>query len=119
MTRNPKDAALSFYHHYRNLVGYSGSKEDFFDSYMDAKIIYAPFHDHVLGFWAIRDNPKVLFLEYENMKEDLMPPLKKICEFLNKSYSDEEIVKLADHLSVENMRSLSSVLFTKKNRFFN
>uniref|UniRef100_A0A336MTB3 CSON003751 protein n=1 Tax=Culicoides sonorensis TaxID=179676 RepID=A0A336MTB3_CULSO len=104
VTRNPKDAALSFYHHYKNLVGYQGSKEDFFDSYMDAKIIYAPFHDHVLGFWEIRDNPKILFLVYEDMKADLMPALKKVSKFLGKSYTDEQLLKLADHLSVENMR---------------
>lgn len=78
---------------------------------MDAKIIYAPFHDHVLGFWSIRDNPKVLFLQYEDMKVDLMPALKKVCEFLGKEYSNEQLLKLADHLSVENMRSESTTKF--------
>lgn len=80
---------------------------------MDAKIIYAPFHEHVLGFWAIRDNPKVLFLEYEDMKADLMPALKKVCNFLGKEYSDKQLLKLADHLSVENMRSKFFFMNTK------
>lgn len=84
--------------------------EHFFDSYMDAKIIYAPFHDHVLGFWDIRDNPKVLFLVYEDMKADLMPALRKVCKFLEKEYSEEQLLKLADHLSVDNMRSNSNFL---------
>lgn len=112
MARNPKDAAISFYHHYKNLVGYPGTKEDFLDAFIDGKIIYAPFFDHIIPFWNIRHRKNVLFLTYEDMKRDIMTALKKTSEFLGKTYTDELLEQAADHLSLENMRSkfTSSVL---------
>lgn len=114
MARNPKDAAISFFHHYQNLVGYTGTKEDFFDAYMEGKIIYAPFFDHILSFWNIRHRENILFLTYEDMKRDIMGALRKTTEFLGKKYTEEELISAADHLSLKNMRSKS--LKIKKKR---
>ncbi|XP_063701779.1 luciferin sulfotransferase-like [Culicoides brevitarsis] len=105
VARNPKDAAISFFHHYRNLVGYPGTKEDFLDAYMEGKIIYAPFFDHLLGFWDIRKRENVLFLTYEDMKRDIMGALRKTSDFLGKSYTEEQLMQAADHLSLKNMRN--------------
>lgn len=34
VTREPKDAAISFYHHYFNLYKYCGTKEEFLDLFL-------------------------------------------------------------------------------------
>lgn len=106
LTRNVKDVILSFFHHYRNIVGYKGSLDDFIYCFMNSQIIYAPFFDHILDFWAIKDNPNILFLFYEDMKADLMPIIEKVSGFLGKSYTEKQLTELANHLSVENMRSM-------------
>lgn len=105
MARNPKDTATSFYHHYRHIVGYEGTREDFVTAFLNDQVIYAPFNEHVLDFWKIRDEPNILFLFYEDMKRDMCSVIKKAVKFLDKDFSDEAIEKLAKHLSVESMRA--------------
>jgi Sulfotransferase domain len=68
VARNPKDVVISFFHHYRNIVGYRGTKEDFIEAFLNDSIIYSPFFEHILDFWKVRHENYVLFLTYEDMK---------------------------------------------------
>lgn len=43
--RDPKDTAISFYHHYYNLYKYQGSKEDYFDCFLDGMSIKINFYN--------------------------------------------------------------------------
>lgn len=105
VARNPKDVAVSFFHHYRHIVGYEGTQEDFNEAFLKDQIIYAPFNDHVIDFWNLRDEPNILFLNYEDMKTDMNQMVKKAMRFLGKKYSQEQIEKLCKHLSVDSMRA--------------
>ncbi|KAI7979933.1 hypothetical protein LOK49_Contig218G00001 [Camellia lanceoleosa] len=53
---------------------------------------YGPFWDHVLEYWkAIQQRPdKVLFLKYEDMKEDPISHLKVLAKFMGLPFSVEE-----------------------------
>nr|CAD7442994.1 unnamed protein product [Timema bartmani] len=120
VSRNPKDAAVSYYHHHRLWNGYVGSFEEFMEAFLDdayrllalvipttmtvfaAHVVSSPFWDHVLDYWAIRDEPNVLFNSYEGMK---------------KSYTNDEVESLCDHLSFNSMKDNPSVnleFFTKQ-----
>lgn len=79
--------------------------DDFVETFLQDKVLYTPFFEHILGFWNIRNNPNVMILMYEDMQADLLSILKKICTFLNKNYSEAMLVKLKDHLSADKMRS--------------
>jgi len=122
VARNPKDAAVSFYHHFRHLHLYAGTKETFLKAYVNDQILFAPFNPHVIEFWKIRDEPNILFLFYEDMKRNLDQEVKKAMKFLGKNYLQDEIGKLCDHLSFDSMRKNSScnneklVKFLKENR---
>lgn len=105
VARNPKDVAVSFFHHYRHIVGYEGTQEDFTEAFLKDQVIYAPFNDHVLDFWNLRDEPNVLFLFYEDMKTDMSQMINQTMTFLGKNYSLQQIEKLCDHLSVDSMRA--------------
>lgn len=104
VSRGPKDAATSFYHHYRNIVGYDGPREDFFNAFLSDNLIYAPFGGHAADYWKLRDERNVLFLSYEQMKRDLKKVIAKTAAFLGKSYNGQQIDALEQHLSVESMR---------------
>ncbi|KAL1376097.1 hypothetical protein pipiens_004507 [Culex pipiens pipiens] len=82
VSRGPKDAATSFYHHYRNIVGYDGPREDFFNAFLSDNLIYAPFGGHAADYWKLRDERNVLFLSYEQMKRDLKKVIAKTAAFL-------------------------------------
>ena len=54
VTRNPKDACVSFHNHWKILEGYQGSFTDFADSFVnDVAGYYSPFIPHVLGNQSI------------------------------------------------------------------
>nr|TKS08803.1 cytosolic sulfotransferase 15-like [Populus alba] len=72
-----------------------------------------PFWDNVLGYWkASLERPdKVLFLKYEDLKEDIISNLKKIAEFLGIPFTDEEekegaIEEISRLCSFDNLRNL-------------
>lgn len=67
-------------------------------------MIYAPYNEHVLDFWKIRNQPNVLFLFFEDMKRNMRGVVRKAMKFFDKNFSDEQIEKLCNHLSIESMR---------------
>ncbi|XP_070498084.1 sulfotransferase 1 family member D1-like isoform X1 [Chironomus tepperi] len=111
VARNPKDVAVSYFHHYRHMHGYRGTMETFLNAFASNQILYAPYNDHVVDFWKIRNEPNVLFLFYEDMKRNLKLEVLKAMKFLNKNYSEDEINKLCQHLSFESMKNNPSVNF--------
>ncbi|XP_055692433.1 luciferin sulfotransferase-like isoform X1 [Lutzomyia longipalpis] len=104
VARNPKDAAVSFFHHQKNLDGFTGSLDDYLDIFINDYVMFGPFHDHVLDFWRMRDEENVLFITYEEMKRDLEGVIRKTCAFLGKDYPAERIEELKEHLSFKSMR---------------
>lgn len=96
--------AVSFFHHYKHIVGYQGLQEDFTKAFLKNQVIYAPFNEHVLDFFKIRDEPNILFLFYEDMKINGDKTVKETMKFLGKSFSQQQIDQLCNHLSVDAMR---------------
>nr|CAD7402045.1 unnamed protein product [Timema poppensis] len=117
VSRNPKDAAVSYYHHHRLWNGYVGSFEEFMEAFLEDALVYSPFWDHVLDYWEKRDEHNVLFNSYEGMKKNLKSVILKTCKFLGKSYTNDEVESLSDHLSFNSMKDNPSVnleFFTKQ-----
>lgn len=105
--RNPKDAFVSYFHHGVHFEGWKNCNMDIAcKAFVNEKMIYSPFNDHVLKFWDMqKSSEKILFLHFEDMKRDLKSVLHKLATFLGKSYSAYEFDELCDHLSFENMKN--------------
>lgn len=104
VSRNPKDVAVSYWHHYQMIMGYRGTREMFLETLLADQVVYCPQVQHVLDFWRLRSEQNVLFLTYEQMKLNLREVLTKVCDFFGKQYSDEQLDKLARHLSFDEMK---------------
>lgn len=104
VARNPKDVAVSWYNFQKNLkhVKFQGTFEDFCEYFMKDLVIYNPYWTHLKEAWAERHRPNLLYIFYEDLQNDLPGMIKKIAKFLNKSYTDEEIAKLAEHVRFDN-----------------
>ncbi|KAL2326327.1 hypothetical protein Fmac_025385 [Flemingia macrophylla] len=87
--------------------------EEAFERYCKGVIGYGPSWNHILGYWkeSVARPSKVLFLKYEDLKEDINFNVKKIAEFLDFPFTKEEendgvienIIKLC---SFEKMKEL-------------
>ena len=107
VARNPKDVAVSFYHHQKNipLHGYLGTFEEFMDFFYKGLLHYGNYWHHILGAWNKRSDKNLKFLWYEDMKTDQMSVIEELCDFLQHPLTNDKKVKLLKHVQFENMKS--------------
>lgn len=105
--RDARDVAISMYHMHRNHLWhrYPGTMENFFDAFLNDHVIYGPFYSHVNSFKQLSQLDHVLLVEYDEMLENPFAGVKRISEFLNCKYSDDQLKQLTEHLSFRNMRN--------------
>ncbi|XP_063699746.1 luciferin sulfotransferase-like [Culicoides brevitarsis] len=114
VARHPKDAAISFYHYYRMVYQYEGTKDDFLSLFLEGLTEFGQQTTHLYDFWRMRNEPNILFLTYEDMKKDLTAVLKQVANFLDKELSEKQIEELKKHLHIDSMRE-NTVVFNVKN----
>uniref|UniRef100_A0A7N0TD67 Sulfotransferase n=1 Tax=Kalanchoe fedtschenkoi TaxID=63787 RepID=A0A7N0TD67_KALFE len=95
LCRNPLDTFISSWHFIKNVR--HDSLGDFtmdraFDMFCRGVVGFGPFWEHMLGYWkqSIANPNRVLFLKYEDMKDDVVPVIEKLAEFLGMGFSPEE-----------------------------
>ncbi|XP_055310785.1 sulfotransferase 1E1-like [Sitodiplosis mosellana] len=108
--RNAKDVSISMYHMFRNhkYIRLGGSIEEHFENFLNGHVTYSSYHAHVNSFLQLQQMENFLLIKYEDMA-DSIDGIKKINDFLDYSYSDNQLIQLAEHCSFDNMR--------KKQRF--
>ena len=112
--RQPKDVAVSYYHHYNTLHGYQGGIGPFVDALVKDFVLWNPYHEHISSFLQLSEIMKnVLLIRYEDMKKDLPFQIIRTIKFLGLDYSENQILKLADHLSIDNMKSMKCISFNR------
>uniref|UniRef100_A0A7N0TVC4 Sulfotransferase n=1 Tax=Kalanchoe fedtschenkoi TaxID=63787 RepID=A0A7N0TVC4_KALFE len=114
LSRNPRDTFTSDWNFTNKLraVGEEAiSIEEAFDMFCNGISAFGPYWDHVLEYWkASSERPgNIMFLKYEDLKNQPHHHFKKMAEFLGYPFSKEEeakgvvdeMVKLCsfDHLS--------------------
>ncbi|KAL3842285.1 hypothetical protein ACJMK2_020316 [Sinanodonta woodiana] len=111
--RNPKDAAVSMYHHFKSMkigVGhvYPGTFSDFLSLFfcleMGAK---GGWNKYVTDFEKFaKDNPDypILSLYFEDIKQDPKREITKVAKFLDVPYTEEFITAVAERCDFENLK---------------
>lgn len=105
MARNAKDVAVSYYHFYQMAKVHPdpGTWEEFLEQFMDGNVSFGSWYDHVKSWWDIRKKYRILYLFYEDMKEDPQREIQKIMEFLERPANDNLVKKIAHHTSFKEM----------------
>ncbi|XP_021762363.1 cytosolic sulfotransferase 5-like [Chenopodium quinoa] len=94
--RNPFDTFVSswlFYLNYdENESVKSNMIDEYFGKFCEGKFPFGPFEDHVLGYWkqSLEESGKVLFVKFEDLKDDPKGQLKKLGEFVGYPFTSEE-----------------------------
>nr|XP_060609202.1 amine sulfotransferase-like [Anolis sagrei ordinatus] len=103
--RNPKDVLVSYYHFSKVSVKLE-EVEDFeiiMERFLAGKVVGNLWLDHVEGWSSQRDNLNILFLMYEEMKKNLRSSVLKICNFLGRKLTEEELDDVVDKASFDKM----------------
>ncbi|GFZ02447.1 sulfotransferase 2B [Actinidia rufa] len=116
LCRNPYDTFISAWHFFTKARPdslKSLSLNDAFDMYCRGVFGYGPFWDHVLDYWkeSLERPQKVLFLKYEDLKENPILHMKRLAEFMGVPFSIEEekeglIEEISRLCSINNLREL-------------
>jgi len=110
VTRNPKDAAISWYHLYYNFYKYSGTIENFFDLFLNGLVEYGSYWDHVKQYQLLQNHyPNLKCIKFEDMKQDLSKIVYELCSFLNKKLTKDKMEVLLKHLHFSSMKSNPAV----------
>ncbi|XP_019647495.1 PREDICTED: sulfotransferase family cytosolic 1B member 1-like [Branchiostoma belcheri] len=108
--RNPKDTAVSMYHYVHiiwQLIGYTVNIpwEEFAQNFIEGKVPWGDYCDHLLGWWQMRDDPHFLFIKYEDMKKDLLNSVKTVAAFLEVDLDETTMKDIAEACTFDNMKT--------------
>ncbi|GCB78277.1 hypothetical protein scyTo_0019385 [Scyliorhinus torazame] len=69
--RNPKDVIVSLYHfqNYVTCLDTPSSFEDFLNQFLEGKVVFSSWFDHIQGWYTHKDEFNILFITYEEMKQ--------------------------------------------------
>ncbi|CAK9298165.1 unnamed protein product [Gordionus sp. m RMFG-2023] len=105
--RNPKDVAVSFFHHHRMAleVGYFNKDfKHFLSLFLEGKIILGSWFDHVKSYWKRKDDTNLLIVRYEDMINNLNEVIMTISKFLGVSLSRSQIANVSNACTFEKMK---------------
>ncbi|KAL2933267.1 Cytosolic sulfotransferase 15 [Bienertia sinuspersici] len=119
--RNPLDTFVSQWHFYSKIAKHLGgdqhlkpySFEDYFEDWLEGRIMFGPFFEHVVDYWmkSLERPEKILFLKYEDLKYDPIQHLKRVADFVGIPFSPEEesegvITGIIEMCSINNVKEL-------------
>ncbi|XP_030063593.1 sulfotransferase 1 family member D1 isoform X2 [Microcaecilia unicolor] len=106
LARNARDAATSYYHfdHIAKLHPEPGSWDQYLQRFMSGNVGWGSWYDHVKGFWEEKDKHDMLYLFYEDIKQDPASEIRKIIRFLGKDLPDATIEKIVHCTSFSQMK---------------
>uniref|UniRef100_UPI003D9C9791 sulfotransferase 6B1 n=1 Tax=Danio rerio TaxID=7955 RepID=UPI003D9C9791 len=95
--RNPKDTVVSYYHFMNKnpVLPNAESWDKFFSDFMTGDVSWGSYFDHALAWEKRIDDPNVMIVMYEDLKQNLPEGVKKISEFFSLPLTDEQVSSIA------------------------
>ncbi|XP_004692080.1 PREDICTED: sulfotransferase 1A1 [Condylura cristata] len=109
VARNAKDVAVSFYHFYNMCKVHPdpGTWDNFLEIFMAGEVSYGSWHQHVKEWWELGRTHPLLYLFYEDMKENPKREIQKILKFLGRSLPEEIVDRIVQQTSFKEMKKNS------------
>ncbi|KAL8176879.1 UNVERIFIED_CONTAM: hypothetical protein K2H54_039734 [Gekko kuhli] len=107
VARNAKDNLVSYYFFDQmNLVQPDpGPWDGYVKKFMEGTVAWGSWYDHVRRYWDERANHRILYLFYEDMKEDLSREIRRVKDFLEVDLSESIVQKIAHLTTFQAMKA--------------
>ena len=107
--REPLDVLVSYFHFYRAYLGFTGSLDDFYRRFMEGRVQYGSWFEHVAGWRARASEPDVLIVHYEELLEDRKGSIEDIARFLGWECDDRWIDRAVIESSFDAMKRREAI----------
>lgn len=107
IARNPKDVAVSYYFfesHKSWAGGYDGPWEHWLEAFLGGRVQRGDWFDHVLSWWRRRDARNILFVKYEDLKQQFDAQVLRIADFLGYPVDEELLEQIRTRTAFDNMK---------------
>ncbi|KAE8577680.1 hypothetical protein XENTR_v10023012 [Xenopus tropicalis] len=106
VARNAKDNAVSYYHFdlMNKTQPHPGTWEEYVGKFLKGNVPWGGWFDHVLGWWESRNKHQILYVFYEDMKEDPKCEIRKVMRFLGKDLSEDLLENICQNTSFKAMK---------------
>ncbi|XP_015260915.1 PREDICTED: sulfotransferase 1C1-like [Gekko japonicus] len=74
-------------------------------SFWEQKFMWGSWSDHVRGWWEAKDQHPILYLFYEDIKEDPAREIRKVAQFLGIELTEPVLKQIVQHTTFENMKA--------------
>ena len=71
--------------------------------------MYDPYFEHLKQAWNVKDHKNVLFIFFEEMKNDMDSVIGRVSKFLDVELSQEKVEQLKEHLDFKNFKNNPAV----------
>jgi len=123
--RDPRDVAVSLYHHIKKM-GFSqfvneATFDEFHKTYMRDKdvVVYGLWEQHVDNWLSARDEYDILVVKYEDMIEDATREVRRVATFLGVDVSEARCGEIAKRTSFESSLNKTTSMFNDESGLFN
>nr|XP_056709938.1 sulfotransferase 6B1-like [Euleptes europaea] len=121
--RNPKDTAVSYLHFANGMKLFPTQKswDEFFSDFISGKVPYGLYLNHIIEWNKYLDDKNVMFMTYEEIKENPALEMKRMAEFFDFSVSKQEIQSIVEKTTFKAMKDqaaetnegIGNILFRK------
>jgi len=118
--RNPKDAVVSFHEHAiqpqrnnrttpREFCDYTGDLSNFFELFVNNKLPFGSYFEHVAGWWRfVAANPKqVLWVYYEDMQDNFEQEITRIATHCGLDHDPDLVQWVSKETSFSKLKEAS------------
>ncbi len=105
IARDGRDAAVSFFHQYRDLFGMNTRFPKFFQRFMAGRVQYGSWFTHVARWFENADGLNLLFITYEDMKRDPGATIRRIADFCGIPPDEDRFRRVLERSSFQYMRA--------------
>nr|XP_056719121.1 sulfotransferase 1B1-like [Euleptes europaea] len=128
VARNAKDNLVSYYFFDQmNLMQPDpGPWDRYVKKFMEGTVPWGSWYDHVRSYWEEKANHRILYVFYEDMKEDLAREIRRVKDFLEVDLPEDVVQKIAHHTSFQVMKdnpmanydTVASIIFDRTKSSF-
>ncbi|XP_061831010.1 sulfotransferase 6B1 [Nerophis lumbriciformis] len=107
--RNPKDTLVSFYHFCNNnpVLPSVSSWESFYADFLSGDVPWGSYFEHALAWEKRMDDPDVMLVTYEQLKQDLGQAVRHMSSFLGFTLTQDQVRRVSEASTFAAMKESS------------